>query len=430
MKRMKKLWLCSALAFTVGIVGCNLFNPTESVDINTDDVDALTYEGYIYFRKAEYTQAREYFEKALAVDSAASEAWYGLAKSVLNQQKLNVFEMLKYANSKTGGVSGFMNMDDSTANHYKSGIDSVMKIVDPFIERDTTGRTDKKVTFKTISASYTVLQLTKAALLLRSSSNDITKMFQVTTDPISINIDWSSMKEMGEEAVDMFTTLGDVGHAIATDPSIATEVLRSYVPEAEYLSDEGLTAATEAMADYMIAASEAVTSNEESILAFTSMGDFIDLDGDGCIDEEIADNYDNDGDGLVDEDMRPNGVMVFEKDIVHHKIGQVASVTPNEEYLLYDLDKDGEPGDAREWSFLVDGSNDRDAQGEHRFVAFAALQWSVSTEITLHDALSMVRHDTDVNNIQYNLDWRKAYIGGCWNNYDEDMFLKWFEGRD
>jgi AraC-like DNA-binding protein len=28
------------------------------------------------------------------------------------------------------------------------------------------------------------------------------------------------------------------------------------------------------------------------------------------------------------------------------------------------------------------------------------------------------------------LAWRKANIGGCWANYDEEMFLKWFEGRD
>ena len=150
MKRIKKLCLYAAIALSTGIVGCNLFNPTESANIDSTDTDALTYEGYIHFRNAEYTLAREYFERTLAVDSTISEAWYGLAKSVLNQQKLNVFEMLKYANSKDG-QSAFMTMDDSTANHYKSGIDSVMKVLIPFIERDTTGRTDGKVTFKTSS---------------------------------------------------------------------------------------------------------------------------------------------------------------------------------------------------------------------------------------------------------------------------------------
>lgn len=428
MKRIKKLWLCTALALTTGIVGCNLFNPTESVNIKSDDVDALTYEGYIYFRKAEYTQAREYFEKALAVDSTVSEAWYGLAKSVLNQQKLNVFEMLKYANSKSSGMSGFMSMDDSTANHYKNGIDSVMSILNPFIERDTTGKTDKKVTFKTISASYTILQLTKAALLLRASSNDITKLFSVSGENISL--DWSSLKDFGESAVELFDSFGDIGQAIKADPSIATEVIRSYVPGSDNFTDKGITEATVVMADLLIGTSEIVAENEDGVLAFTSVGDMIDLDGDGCIDEEVYDGFDNDGDGLIDEDMRSSKAIVFETDIRYHKLGQIASVKTAEGYEDVDIDGNGTPNDAPERTFYYENSNDRDAQGDHRFNAFVNLQWSVSTEIGLQDAMKLVRKDTDKNNIKYDLKWRKENIGGCWNNYTEETFLKWFEGRD
>ena len=113
MKRMKKLCLYAAIALSAGFVGCNLFNPTESANIDSDDTDALTYEGYIHFRNAEYTLARTFFERTLAVDSTISDAWYGLAKSVLNQQKLNVFEMLKYANSK-----------DNKSNFILSNIDA------------------------------------------------------------------------------------------------------------------------------------------------------------------------------------------------------------------------------------------------------------------------------------------------------------------
>ena len=430
MKRIKKLWLYTALALTAGIAGCNLFNPTESVNINSDDVEALTYEGYIYFRKAEYTQARVYFEKALAVDSTASEAWYGLAKSVLNQQKLNVFEMLKYANSKNG-QSGFMNMDDSTAEHYKNGIDSVMKVLTPFIDRDSTDRTDKKVTFKTISASYTVLHLTKAALILRNSSKDLTKMFNVSTNPPSIDIDWSSMKEMGETAVELFGTLGDIGQAVAADPSIATEVLRSYVPEAALLSDSGLTVATETMASYLITASDAVEKSSDGILNYTSMGDMMDNDGDGCIDEEIADGYDNDGDGLVDEDMRNNKLLVLETDLLKHKFGQVQSVNSNEFYDELDIDMNGQKADEPERTFNIENSNDRDLVGDHRFVAFSAEGfWHYSVELTLTDLKNLVKQDTDVNNIKYDLAWRKTNIGGCWAGYTEETFLKWFEGRD
>ena len=44
--------------------------------------------------------------------------------------------------------------------------------------------------------------------------------------------------------------------------------------------------------------------------------------------------------------------------------------------------------------------------------------------------MNMVKQDTDVNNIKFNLAFRKANIGGCWNNYTEETFLKWFEGRE
>ncbi len=427
MKRFKRFWLCASAALAIGFAGCNLFNPTENVNIADDDVDALTYEAYIHFRNAEYTVAREYFEKVLKADSSVSEAWYGLAKCVLNQQGLNVFEMLKYANSKDG-QSAFMNMDDETANHYTTAIDSVMKVLDPFIDRDTTGRTDGKVTFKTISASYTVLHLTKAAIMIRNNVNDITGLFSFSNG--SVDIDWSSLKDLGDASIEVFESLGDIGNAIKADPSIATEVIRTYVPEAAYLSDSGLTVATEAMATYMVTASDAVTDNEDAILAYTSIGDMLDGDGDGCIDEEIADNYDNDGDGLIDEDMRQNKAMVPETDFLHHKFGQIASVKVAEGYEKIDIDMNGEPADEGEFTFVIAASNERDDKGNHLFKAFSVNFGFAEAGETLQGNMNLVKKDIDVNNIKYDLDWRKKNVGGCWVNYDEEMFLKWFEGRD
>ena len=398
-----------------------------TANIADDDVDALTYEGYIHFRNAEYTIAREYFEKVLKADSSVSEAWYGLAKSVLNQQGLNVFEMLKYANS-ADGQSAFLEMDDSTADHYTRAITAVMEVLNPFIERDTTGRTDGKVTFKTISASYTVLHLTKAAIMVRNNINDITGLFSYTDG--AIDIDWSSLKDMGESSVELFETLGDIGHAIQADPSIATQVIQTYVPEAALLSDSGLTLATEAMASYMITASDAVTSNENAILAYTSIGDLMDGDGDGCVDEEIADNYDNDGDGLVDEDMRQNAAMVPETNFLEHKFGQIASVKVADGYEDIDIDMNGEAADEGEFTFVIANSNERDAQANHLFTAFSVNFGFAEAGETLQKNMDFAKKDTDANNIQYDLAWRKANIGGCWVKYDDEMFLKWFKGRN
>ena len=429
MKRIKKLCLYAAIALSAGFVGCNLFNPTESVNIDSDDTEALTYEGYIHFRNAEYTLARVYFERTLAVDSSISEAWYGLAKCILNQQKLNVFELLKYANNKDG-QSALANMDSATANHYIAAIDSLMQVLDPFIQMDTTGRTDGKVTYKTISASYTVLHLTKAALLLNKSRQNLTQMFQVTTDPLSINIDWSSMKELGESTVEMFETIGDIGQAIKADPSIAADVIRAYVPEADaFVKDSLLTLAAESMADYMINASEAVTDNGDAIISYTSVGDMIDGDGDGCIDEEIMDYHDNDGDGLVDEDMRDNKLIVLETDVRHHSLGQVQSIKTNGFYDRIDIDGNGTPADESERAFLYPNSNERDAAADHRIAAFVNLTWYFDLDVRKTN-MDKAKKDTDPNNIQYDLKWRKDNIGGCWNNYTEETFLKWFEGRN
>ncbi len=430
MNRIKRLWLCIALALMTGIAGCNIFNPTDSAHIKSNDADALTYEGYIYFRNAEYTMARHYFERALAADSATSEAWYGLAKSVLNQQKLNVFEMLKYTKMKDG-QSGYMTMDDSTAARYKNGIDSVLKILDPFIVRDTTGKTDKKVTFKTISASYTILRLTRAALILRAYSKDLTQMFNASLDPPSIDINWASLKDLGKEAVEVFSTLGDIGRTVAADPSIATEIMRSYVPEAALFTDSGLTVAAEAMASYVINASETVEQSSDGIESYTAMADLMDNDGDGCVDEEIADGHDNDGDGLIDEDLRNNKLLVLESDFLKHKIGQVKAVNSSETYSIVDIDMNGIPADAPERTFVIENSNDREVMDNHLFSAFAInFSWSVSSELPLADLMKMVKADTNANNIKYDLAWRKAYIGGCWNNYDDRAFRRWFEGRN
>jgi tetratricopeptide (TPR) repeat protein len=70
--KSKFLWT-AALAACLTIAGCNIFNPTENVNIKNDDPNALTYEGYLKFRDNEYSNAEEYFNRAIAADSSHSE---------------------------------------------------------------------------------------------------------------------------------------------------------------------------------------------------------------------------------------------------------------------------------------------------------------------------------------------------------------------
>ena len=94
------------IALSLGFAGCNLFHPTGSRDADNDDAAALTHDGYLEYQKANYDAARNFFSKAIKADSSHSEAWVGLAKSVLHSQKgINVFELVSYAQTPRLGYS-------------------------------------------------------------------------------------------------------------------------------------------------------------------------------------------------------------------------------------------------------------------------------------------------------------------------------------
>ena len=42
----------------------------------------------------------------------------------------------------------------------------------------------------------------------------------------------------------------------------------------------------------------------------------------------------------------------------------------------------------------------------------------------------LIAKDTDYNNLKYTLEDRIQMVGGCWINYTEESFKKWFEGRN
>ena len=159
---LKKYFWRFALTAVLGIAGCNLFNPTQSVDIKSDDAAALTYEGYLHYQKTEYSEARYYFIRALEADSTHSEAWYGLAKSVFStRNNLNPFDLIKYlrSSSQSDIFVTFREMDDATACAISADIDSVMNILDDFVRRDKNGLTDGRITFANFGQSYSLLTL-------------------------------------------------------------------------------------------------------------------------------------------------------------------------------------------------------------------------------------------------------------------------------
>lgn len=459
----------AAIALSMGIAGCNLFHPTGSHDAENGDAAALTLEGYQEFQKANYDAARGFFNRAIRADSGYSEAWIGLCKSILNTQKgLNVFELVSYArktekkdeeNKESDGKSsssssniGFLDMSDAKADTISRGIDSVMFYLDQFVERDTTDRTDKKVTFADIADSYTILQLTKAGIRLRNVHTQLTSV--VSADNAGMQMNLNTLNDLGDSLKPFLQDMAAAAEAIKASPESAAEIIKAYLPDStrKEIGDEFYADATVGLANTVIQLNDrAQTIEEDRTEVFFTFGNVRDDDGDGCIDEEVVDNYDNDGDGEIDEDARDYRVVVLVKNpsnldelIAQGKDAkmydltkaQVDSLKLIEKYTQVDIDWNGKNGaeDSDEWHYVIRDPEERDKSENHLLKFALDLSFPGSDLDKKIEYKEKARKDTiyDPENKlpKYDLQWRKDSIGGCWKNYNDDDFKKWFEGRN
>lgn len=447
----QKLVLSFIAAITLFIGGCNLFNPTESINIDSDDEKALTYEGYMQLQKNNYDEAEKYFKKALEADSTHSEAWYGLAKVLQSQQNINTFELLKYVNVGSGVSVPFYDMDDETAQRYLQSIGIMTDFLQKFIYKDTTNQLDGVITYKDVSNSYMILQMASTMLGLRSAAGNLSacnKSNPNINEECDLGKVLNSLKGNVGETLDgfheMFSTCSD-------KPESMTSVADQYLQGFDLLSGKGQTLAVqttcEALSTTTASGGDEKTKEKNLNIVIAQFGysDATDDDGDGCVDEELYDGVDNDGDGEIDEDIRDKtNPIIYDTELAaknslsgKHGVSDlmiVKSAGPNEKYEEVDIDMDGIPGkkDDDEWTFIYADYKKRVANSDYRFkfaekTPFNPQNLSYEEFINLKYA---VAHDTDPHNIQYDLEFRKKYIGGCWINYDQDKFGQWFQGRN
>jgi tetratricopeptide (TPR) repeat protein len=459
-----------ALALSLGVAGCNLFHPTGSRDADNDDADALTRDGYLEYQKSNYDEARKFFSKAIAADSGHSEAWIGLAKAVLKTQDgINAFELASYAQKteKDGKSSnGFLDMSDAKADTISRGIDSVMFYLDKFIARDTTNRTDKKIRFSNIADSYTILQLTKAALRIRSVNAQLTNI--VSADNAGMMVNLNALNDLGDSLKPFLNDMAAAAEAIKASPESAAEIIKAYLPDSSrsYFDEDDYDDVTVGLANSVIQLNErAQTVPEDRNEVFFNFGNGRDDDGDGCVDEEALDNYDNDGDGEIDEDVRDSRSIVLVKKRPQNfeelnAIGQdpttydltkaqLDSLSVLEKYNTIDIDMDGKTtqDDLDEWQFIYRDPNKRDEKKNHLLKFTTSIRFTFAdgaddnkfteerddSTIEKIDSLiarkELIRKDRDINNIKYDWRQRAQMVGGCWPNYDDEKFLQWFERR-
>ena len=484
--KSKFLWV-SALALAFGFVGCNLFNPTESVDIKGNDANALTYEGYLKFRNNEYSAAETYFRRAIFADSSHSEAWYGLMKSVLNKRlaehnETNLFSLLKYAQDDraSGGTNNpLVKMDSNVAKMLEPIISEVNEIAQQFIERDKAGKNDGVITYKTISDGYMVLQALKTMVILKKKLPSGCENPKANVTGCDYATVLNQYKQDPGETMETFNAFFE---ACEMNPESMSNYFDDMFQGFNNLRPEAQQAAIGSMCSALAKQTKDAADDEDEqkktlniIIGQMAYSDITDDDGDGCIDEEVYDGEDNDGDGEIDEDVSDKDnvdydesksvSVVLEKqkkgqDVLISDMRIVKETKPNNKYRYVDIDMNGitiatdkstnQQELKWEWGFFrgdyanrtnilnsyINEATGLTTQGDHRFNFATKLIWNpmglpYSQFKDIKDSIAKVKAPaSDLATRQLDLKYRQTHIGGCWANYDDDRYLKWFERRN
>ena len=413
------------LLASCSFVACNLFNPTSSGDV-PNNKEALVSEACSAYRDAKYEDALENFDKALKKDSTLSEAYLGAVKAIMGKHNINVFTMIGEVRLAQKDQIPFMNLSGQELENYQTMIAQSLPYIRELIKRDTLTPpknnkylySDKKITFSQIAAGYSIFEMAESLLKFRKTAVQFNLNISKNSETGKLSID---LEELYNSSLENPENLDLVNTSIAELQNDIQNFTQNILPSIEEFTDLSIFTG-ESSSESVTKEIEATTSEIQAQISFFLINDNMDNDGDGCIDEEIFDKKDNDGDGLVDEDLRLTLLDRLSLDSDSEEYYVITAITPDGKD--HDMDKtvDGEP----ELTFAVKAEDRIESKN-------FLLQFANEKSFSNSDSLELkhnVASDTLKASIQYDLKWRKKNIGGCWVNYDEDMFDSWFNGRN
>lgn len=443
------------LLLVLFVASCNLFNPTGSRTPSSSDPDALILEGYLYYQDGKYEKASNMFEKAIKADSTKSEAWLGLAKSTLYQYDVNPFELIPYFKVDENEIP-FMAIPNDYINLYYNGISKTLLAIHELVRRDTLTSlylaytnavdnkeelsssladfkktygnklnqfplSDKKIIFPNFAVGFGILAMADIMIQFRHATIDFSPSIFIDPETQEVEFDIDSLYSGALEdslVISKFNeSLLDLNQNIdALSASILPSVVNWSDDSGAFLDGDSL--------EYVAELEDALNEQIDNLnsISFYLIGDHIDNDGDGCVDEEILDTKDNDNDGLVDEDLRVVPLIRSTQNDGDEKYSVVDSIGTT---IPMDHDGDGVIGNKEESTYFISTIEERQEKDNY-LLSFATSFSHMETDILIKQ---QVMQDIDIKNIQYDLDWRKENVGGCWENYNQERFEAWFSGR-
>lgn len=437
------------------IASCNLFNPTGSRTPSSSDADALILEGYLQYQKGNYEKASDMFEKAIKADSTKSEAWLGLAKSTLYEYEVNPFELIPYFKVDEGEIP-FMGVPDDFVTRYYEGISKTLSVIDELVHRDTLTSlynaytrvteandslsaslvdfeekygdkldqfplSDKKIVFPNFSIGFGILSMADILISFKQATLGYTPDLFINQETGEPEFDVDNLYNTALEDTSLISTFNESLLNLTENMDIlAASILPSVL---NWSNDSGAFLGGDS-SEYVGNIEDALNEQIENlnVVSFYQIGDKIDNDGDGCVDEEILDGEDNDNDGLVDEDLRLVPLTRVSNDSTDENYDQIDSIG-----VLFPIDHDGDGtiNNPEESAYYITSLEERKSTEDYR-LGFAYSFSLMTTDVLLKQD---VMEDIDIDNIKYDLTWRRQNIGGCWVNYNEERFEAWFTGR-
>ncbi|MDR1759453.1 MAG: tetratricopeptide repeat protein [Fibrobacter sp.] len=231
-----KWTLFGILTVSAGILlsGCNLFNATGGAKPSSGNADALILEGQISYRNEKYKEAAGYFKKALRADSTKSEAWFGLAKSVLYVNDVNPLTLISHVNISKNEIP-FMRADKETVIQFYEGMKAAVFPLRELIRRDSITQngskrlSDQKIKTDHFSASYAVIEVSYSLLRFRYRNLNSNAFLWLHPNTKELEIFLDSLKHNPEYQKELAESLKDLAGDIVNLKGIVIPMVTDYV---------------------------------------------------------------------------------------------------------------------------------------------------------------------------------------------------------
>jgi tetratricopeptide (TPR) repeat protein len=351
-----KSWLASAaLASALALTGCNIFNPNGAANASCSgsDVDCYMALGQALIQDEDFQGAIKAYEKAIALDSTRSEAYFGYSRATVYAFNVNMGSLLGDISEASNNMNVFMEHPDAVLTQRIQMAYQVLSVMDIMVDRDTlntawlylsdSGKYKNRSDYATRKAFITAYLEQDSAGPSRKREKfplmDGEKTFEhVAIDFVAYKMLFKIMdfNDVGRDRIfnasdkklagllnadGTFGNLEDLAADMENDTALQNDVNTKILELQNGMGDiQSLLGLLGVSSDSSGGTKQQTGQKLDTAiqglggaLVFYQFGDKLDNDADGCLDEEIADSADNDYDGFVDEDarVRPgNGALV------------------------------------------------------------------------------------------------------------------------